>query len=383
MSTTSYFIVSARLVFYKYETKYSAIFLIRKMESSWNEIAIVRKENRHELSLQGPEISDRISRIGLCPEIFTLTGLNHLEISSTCLSDINVGNLGNLCNLSSLMLCSNKISSMPKSLGKLTKLKVLDLSNNELVSLPEEICTLVSLEVFNINKNLLETIPAVSGLIKLHKFNISHNKLKHLPKGICDPKLVHLSHILANDNHIEEMPVDLSNLPHLNVLDMSNNKMVSIPPELCQCARLKELSLKGNNVQERKLAKLLEQSSKKSIFDFLANLLEKQRKSEGSSRGNNNRAGKNKKKSRSAKNGPDGELSEDLIRCKINVSHFNKENEMSVVVTPAVLKVRPYIVCCIVKNLNFKTNTTAFKKFIALQVRHFVYFYFFFDIYPE
>lgn len=254
---------------------------------------------------------------------------------------------------------------MPKSLGKLSKLKVLDLSNNELISLPEEICTLVSLEVFNVNKNLLATMPSVSGLVKLHKLNISHNKLKNLPDGICDPKLAHLSHILASNNHIEQMPAELSNLPHLNVLDISENQMVDIPPELCQCARLKELNLKGNNIQNKKLGKILEQSSKKSIFDFLSNLLEKQQKSEGSSRGN--RSGKNKKKSRLGKNEAD-ELGEDLVKCKINVSYFRGENRMSIIVTPAVLNIRPYIVCCLVKNLNFNKNN-AFKKFIALQTK--------------
>uniref|UniRef100_A0A0L8G2G3 Disease resistance R13L4/SHOC-2-like LRR domain-containing protein n=1 Tax=Octopus bimaculoides TaxID=37653 RepID=A0A0L8G2G3_OCTBM len=338
------------------------------MESMWSEVETVKKENRHELSLKGQQINSRIIKNGLDQGIYTLVGLNHLEISMTCLNELGA-DIGNLSNLTSLILCSNKLTTIPVSVGKLTKLKVLDMSNNEIINIPNEINGLIGLEVLNVNKNQLEIFPSIAALKNLHKLNISYNRLKCLPDGITDPSLVHLSHVLASNNHIEEIPPELNNLSHLNVLDLSENHLNDITPELCLCERLKELNLKGNRVKDRKLLKLLEQSNKKTIFEFLSTALNKQQKSEeGRSSSGISRSGKARKKNRQSKKDT---LENDVPKSVIHILHFPEENGVTVRITSNAVAIRPYIICCIVKDVNLKRENTLYKKFIQLQPNKF------------
>ncbi|GAB1604502.1 leucine-rich repeat-containing protein 47-like [Argonauta hians] len=336
------------------------------MESMWSEVETVKKENRHELSLKGQQISDKIVKSGLDKHIYTLVGLNHLEISTTCLNQLG-GAVGNLVNLTSLILCSNKLTTIPVSVGKLTKLKILDASNNEITSIPKEINKLTGLEVLNVNKNELEVFPPIAALKNLHKLNISFNQLKSLPEGITDPGLVHLSHILASNNKIEQIPPELNNLAHLNVLDLSENCMENITPELCLCDRLKELNLRGNRVKDRKLLKLLEQSNKKTIFEFLSTALSKLQKSEdGRGSTGTSKTAKAKKKNRQSKK---DEAEGDVPKNVLHVMRFPEENGVTVRITSHAVAIRPYIICCIVKNVDLKRESSLYKKFIQLQTK--------------
>ena len=61
--------------------------------------------------------------------------------------------IGNLKNLTILVLLYNKLVTIPESIGNLTNLTYLDLGNNRLVSLPDSIGKLDKLEFFNISNN--------------------------------------------------------------------------------------------------------------------------------------------------------------------------------------------------------------------------------------
>jgi len=42
---------------------------------------------------------------------------------------------------------------------------------------------------------------------------------------------------------------------------------------------------------------------------------------------------------------------------------------VEVQITEAVASVRPFIICCIIRNLDLAKTSTTFKQFIALQVK--------------
>ncbi|XP_069136167.1 leucine-rich repeat-containing protein 47-like [Argopecten irradians] len=330
------------------------------MANTWPEVQQAASEKRRELTLHGQDISQRIKESGFDECLFDLTLLNFLDISKTCLSDVGSG-IGRLTNLTDLVLHNNSLTSVPKEITNLTLLKLLDVSNNQITSFPGDISTLTNLQTLNVSMNKLSEFPAVGSLGALHIFNFSHNQLDGLPEGVFSSSLVHLSKVVGNDNAISEISADVVDLPHLNTFDLSNNKLLEVPSEMSECAKLKELNLKGNKFKDRRFGKMVDQCGTKSVLDYLATQLKKEREQAG-------KKGKGKKK-KSGKKEPT-EV-EDIIKNMINVLHFAgaAESGCTIQLKPAVLSVRQYIVCCIVRELDFQQSVNMFKNFITLQTK--------------
>ncbi|GFN76879.1 leucine-rich repeat-containing protein 47-like [Plakobranchus ocellatus] len=328
--------------------------------SPWEEVLAVQNEGKHELSLQGSYVNTRIEASGLDPCIFKLTGLNLLKIAGTPIETIS-DDLENVKNLTSLMLENNKLKCLPDSLGKLTSLKFLDISGNRLETLPHTLSHLVNLQSLNANLNQLTSFPDVSNFKQLAYLYISKNKLTSLPEGICDPGLTLLSIIEAGDNEITTLPAEVSNLTHLIKLDVSSNKLSTLPYELSECPKLKELAIKGNNLKDRKLLKLAEHSTK-ALLNHLGTLLDKERAAAG---GGGGKGKKDKKKKGRGNKSEKPEIERDVI----SVLQFEPDKGLVITAAAEVLAVRQYIVCAIMRNLDFGKSNNLYKRFIQLQTR--------------
>ncbi|ESO95482.1 hypothetical protein LOTGIDRAFT_188753 [Lottia gigantea] len=331
------------------------------MASQWPEISTARKEKRKELTLQGSEISERIENEGLPKELFKLN-LNYLVISKTSLVELS-DSISKISDLMRLCLPNNKLKSLPASIGSLTKLKLLDLSNNELECLPDELNTLLSLGTLNLSVNKLTKLPAIEGLTALTTFDVSYNQLEYLPDGMCENH-DYLTEIKASHNNLVELPDGLNNLARLSTLDVADNKLKDIPFTLCECSKLKEFIGKGNTITERRLSKMVEQGQMKGMMSYLSTELQKKRALE--SKGEKKPKPKKKKKAK-----VDDDDVEELTKDMINILHFpiSEENGITVSVQVPVITVRPFIVCCIVRKLNFKKSLAMFKHFITLQTK--------------
>ncbi|RUS86868.1 hypothetical protein EGW08_005347 [Elysia chlorotica] len=328
--------------------------------STWEEVEAVQKENKYELSLQGSYVNKRIKNSGLDPHIFELTSLNLLKIAGTPIETIS-DSLGNLTNLTSLMLENNCLKKLPDSIGNLKSLKFVDISGNKLEALPETFSELVNIQSLNATLNLLTSFPNVSNFKQLAYLYISKNKLKGLPEGVCDPSLTLLSTIEAGDNEIASLPSEISNLVHLIKLDVSSNKLSALPYELSECPKLKEIIITGNNLKDRKLLKLAEHSSK-ALLNHLSVLLDKER---ATANGANNKGKKDKKKRGRGNKGEDSDFERDAI----SVLQFEPEKGLLVTSSPEVVGVRQYIVCCIMRDLDFSKSPNLYKRFIQLQTK--------------
>lgn len=194
------------------------------MSEPWYEITQVIKSNRHELVLSGAEISDKIKREGLDPNLFKLDGVNYLNINQTCLETVP-DEIGNLQNLTNLVLHSNAIKKLPSTIGKLSKLKVLDCSRNKLEELPAETENLPQLMTVNLCSNLLTQLPSQVSNVKLCSLDLSHNRFETFP-DVCYSELIHLAEIRLNDNVIKEIPSEICVLPSLKLLDLGNNQIL-------------------------------------------------------------------------------------------------------------------------------------------------------------
>eukprot|EP01117_Protostelium_nocturnum_P008969 TRINITY_DN3221_c0_g1_i1.p1 TRINITY_DN3221_c0_g1~~TRINITY_DN3221_c0_g1_i1.p1 ORF type:complete len:636 (-),score=214.16 TRINITY_DN3221_c0_g1_i1:112-2019(-) len=170
-------------------------------------------------------------------------------------------------SLSSLNVSHNKIPALPPSFEKLKGLTDLDLSNNSFAEFPIQILALSQLNTLNIRCNRLTSLPNEMFVVlkKLNTLNASYNSLKSFPNGVGDSKLVLLD--LSNNKIENVLDKEILKCKSLQSLELSNNDITSIEPELGLSTHLKNLSLKGNPTKSIRLA-ILEKPTEQ-ILEFL------------------------------------------------------------------------------------------------------------------
>lgn len=328
--------------------------------------------NRRELVLQGPSVDGRISSNGgLTSAIYSLTLLNYLEVSQCPSLTAIHEDIRHLTNLQSLILCRNKLASVPNVFGSLKSLRVLDLSVNNLGVLPEGITQLRELNTLNVSCNSLEVLPeGLSQCTKLSSINISKNRITRFPADFYSERLDLLSTLVASDNTIEQLSGDIHKLAALKVLDLSNNKLSEIPPDLSDCPKLKEVNFKGNKLNDKRLEKMVNGCQTKSILDYLRG---KGRQGEdGGDADGSRKADKGKRQQQRKKKekvADEQEEVEELNKMVVRVLHVSDApTALTVKVSAEVKDVRPYLVCCVVRGMNLKPGN-ALKRFLVAQTK--------------
>ncbi|KAJ8711250.1 hypothetical protein PYW07_008492 [Mythimna separata] len=325
--------------------------------SAWPEVTTAKSENRHEIKLAGAAISKRISESGLDKGIFQLTNINLLNISDTCLSAIP-DDISRLVNLQSLLLFGNKITDFNKNITSLKKLKVLDLSRNQLKSIPESLNEMKELASINFSNNEIEEMPKFNDFPSLLTMDLSYNKLKSF-LDLENAVLLHLTDLKMKGNAIEELPSYIArSLPSLKNFDIGDNQLKTVPGEVANMAKLKEINLKGNKFTDKRFMKLVDQCRTKQILDYVRDHCPKVDQSQPAAKGK----GKKGKKEE-----PTPEETECDLCHSMNILHVEDDTQRVKIIESQVASVRPYILCCIVNDLSF--DDASFKKFIQLQTK--------------
>lgn len=101
----------------------------------------------------------------------------------------------------------------------------LDLSFRGLKTLSPSLFLLRTLKELIINNNEIESIPKeISQMTALEKLDLSHNKIRCIPRVLG--KIVSLRELLLNDNLISTVPVELGYLYNLEVFNLENNPLI-------------------------------------------------------------------------------------------------------------------------------------------------------------
>lgn len=340
----------------------------------WPEIEKAAAGKRRELVLQGPAVDGRISSHGgLSSAIYSLTLLNYLEVSQCpSLTEIHE-DIQHLTNLQSLILCRNKLASIPNVLSNLKSLKVLDLSVNNLRALPEGITQLRELNTLNVSCNSLEVLPeGLSQCTKLSTINISKNHISRFPADFFSERLELLSTLAASDNSIDQLNADVHKLAAIKVLDLSNNKLTEIPSDLSDCPKLKEINFKGNKLSDKRLEKMVNGCQTKSILDYLRGKGKGRPGEDGSDVDGGRGADRGKRqqqRKRKEKVADEQDEVDELNKMVVRVLHvLDCPTALTVKVSAEVKDVRPYLVCCVVRGMNLRRGN-ALKRFLVAQTK--------------
>ena len=151
--------------------------------------------------------------------------------------------VGNLLQLLTLDVAHNHLEHLPNEIGLLpsvdladdpfspsgncAQLTTLDLTHNELVDLPELIGNLKNLSRLLIRYNRLSAIPSsLANCSKLDEFNIEGNMVSQLPVSRCRWQFVKCRLLFFLALSQEGL---LSSLVHLNTISLARNNFNSFP----------------------------------------------------------------------------------------------------------------------------------------------------------
>ncbi len=203
--------------------------------------------------------------------------------------------IGKIKSLKSLDLSNNHLIDLPFYLGKLKKLEYLNLANNEITSLDFgvwkckklkfiDLSGMKGLDMKNVCMNLQtldqlqtvsmsyvnDTLPEEFGLVNTRQWDIDNSTLSYLPASIehnttldeitfesCEGtafekifdrlgKIESLTKLRIS-NSIAEIPLELKHISQITSLDLSHNKLTSLPLSEEDFPNLTELVLYGNN----------------------------------------------------------------------------------------------------------------------------------------
>ncbi|KAI1292098.1 Protein flightless-1 [Halotydeus destructor] len=215
---------------------------------------------------------NKLKNTGIPQNIFQLKELTILDLSHNQLNEVPE-ELEHSTNLKLLNLSYNQIDFLPNQLFvNLTNLTFLDLSDNNLDTVPPQIRRLVNLETLILNNNPLGHMRPLPALVSLHNLHLRNTRrtLKNIPPTL--DVLENLVDVDLGENELARVPTFLYSLPklkrlnlsdnliselspdigdqwiNLEVLNMCRNKLKQLPTSLCKLSKLKRLFLNDNQL---------------------------------------------------------------------------------------------------------------------------------------
>ncbi|CAL1533704.1 unnamed protein product [Lymnaea stagnalis] len=252
------------------------------------EIKLMNTLEKLDLSRNGIRCTSSTDFSGLPQEMAQLTNLTELCLSEcnlafvppavfkiTCLKVLNLSrnkvnillpDIGQLTNLVLLNVQQTNITSLPPEIAYCQELEELYLWGNSIETLPETLSEMPKLRVLALNyrsfcgvvdpymENLLkkgqiksEHIPAVVfELPALQVLDLENTKLNTLPQV----SNVQLQELYLGQNFLQAIPPSIYNLKLLGILDMSNNLLTELPSEIGQLTGLRVLRLAHNSIDQ-------------------------------------------------------------------------------------------------------------------------------------
>uniref|UniRef100_A0A7N6AJP8 Leucine-rich repeat-containing protein 40 n=1 Tax=Anabas testudineus TaxID=64144 RepID=A0A7N6AJP8_ANATE len=141
----------------------------------------------------------------------------------------------------------NQMTSIPSRLVEFhASLSDINLGFNRLTCCSPDICKLLNLKHIDLRNNQLDELPPeMKNLTKLCSIILNYNRFRFFPEVLYH--IVTLETVLLGNNQVSAVdPNRLMKLDHLSTLDLSNNDLLNIPPELGLCTNLRCLILDGN-----------------------------------------------------------------------------------------------------------------------------------------
>eukprot|EP00730_Choanoeca_flexa_P017029 TRINITY_DN8148_c0_g1_i1.p1 TRINITY_DN8148_c0_g1~~TRINITY_DN8148_c0_g1_i1.p1 ORF type:complete len:511 (+),score=92.52 TRINITY_DN8148_c0_g1_i1:156-1688(+) len=178
-------------------------------------------------------------------------------------------------SLESLKILHHALRKLPVAVLNVTTLTALDLSHNEFSGVPLELNQLTGLVSLKLADNQLSAWPVKLTLPALRRLDLSNNRLTSLPRSIAKYKL--LESLLLDNNQLKYIPSAIARLKRLRILKLAHNQLRLLPGELAVFKsanrRLQQLHLDGNAFQAIPSHPALKPNRVLSLFELSARRL--------------------------------------------------------------------------------------------------------------
>uniref|UniRef100_A0A8C0RLC3 Leucine-rich repeat-containing protein 40 n=1 Tax=Canis lupus familiaris TaxID=9615 RepID=A0A8C0RLC3_CANLF len=236
----------------------------------------VLKYLRSKIKDDGPNQSDSVvetamtlpseSRVNV-HAIITLKILDYSDKQTTLIPD-EVFDAVKSNIITSVNFSKNQLCEIPKRIVELKEMvSDVNLSFNKLSFISLELCMLQKLTFLDLRNNFLNSLPEeMESLIRLQTINLSFNRFKILPDVLYH--IPTLETILISNNQVGSVdPQKMKAMENLITLDLQNNDLLQIPPELGNCVNLRTLLLDGNPFRVPRAAILMKGTA--AILEYL------------------------------------------------------------------------------------------------------------------
>lgn len=184
-------------------------------------------------------------------ELCKLNNLQSLNLSSNKLDDSQISQeFRNYDQLIEIILDSNCLSKIPKQFSLFNHLLLLSIRNNQLKSL-DNLNELRKLRYLIADGNLIETLKSdhLSQLEKLEILHLKSNRISQIDTKLFKLHLFNLKQLDLSSNRLNRIPIELFMLPHMDMLNLSNNQLARLPQmpvTYRRATQMFQLDLSGN-----------------------------------------------------------------------------------------------------------------------------------------
>jgi Leucine-rich repeat (LRR) protein len=176
----------------------------------------------------------------------TNTTLKSMNLSHNRMKNMPFS-LAGFSGLRSLNLSYNAIRTIDKDIGG-SKLLTVNLYSNHLDHIPELVFGHTALVNLDLSHNDIDTVsPDIERMKSLTDFSLWDNQVAQLPNELG--RLTSLSTIYLQDNVLATLPDSLARLS-MSKLDVSYNRLTSVPAWLFDQSQLEELYLNNNDITQ-------------------------------------------------------------------------------------------------------------------------------------
>jgi len=242
---------------------------MRQPDSRGNDKAYVQQKLEQALKLKQLMIQDvtvtdlaQFQNAAKVAEVVQVVNVSNCpKLRGKDLEAVGVPQNGKGC-IRKLTFIQSGLDSIPASLfpAHASTLQLLNLSGNSLLALPPSLALATALKDLDLSSNAFTAVPPpLASLPHLQTLSLSHNSLTAFdPAFLTLPSLeyLYLSHNLIAVFAEIALPDEVYEKSAIRVLDLSFNRLTTIPAGMLKGSRVHNLNLQGNAIRRKELMRM-------------------------------------------------------------------------------------------------------------------------------